>query len=137
LRNDRSINIVTDFAEETARTYRKHSYRFRNVDVILLEGVFLFRRDHRELLDLAIWVDCSFSTALARALTRKQEGLSLPATIRAYETIYFPAQKIHIEKDQPREGADLILANDPYLRPQSFCQRDVPLMTTTRRGNEL
>ena len=131
LRNHRSVNVVTDFAEETARTYRKHTYRFKNVDVLLLEGIFLFKRDYRELFDCTIWVDCSFSTALARALTRKQEGLSLAATITAYDTIYFPAQRIHMEKDHPREAADLVFANDPYLGRHSFYQRDVPLMAST------
>lgn len=119
LRNHRSVNVVTDFAEETAGTYRKHTYRFKNVDVLLLEGIFLFKREYRKLFDLTIWVDCSFSTALARAVTRKQEGLSLAPTIRAYDTIYFPAQKIHIEKDHPREVADLVFANDPP-RPAQF-----------------
>ncbi|SRR6266567_2299176 len=67
---------------------------------------------YRNLFDLTIWVDCSFPTALARALARAQEGLSPAETIRAYETIYFPAQKIHFARDNPRETADLIIDND-------------------------
>ena len=115
LRNQRSISLVADFAEETAKTYRKHTYCFKNVDVLLVEGIFLFKRDYRELFDLTIWIECSFPTALARALERKQEGLSPAETIRAYDTIYFPAQKIHQDKDHPRLLADLIFDNDPYL----------------------
>ena len=112
LREQRSVNLVADLAEETARHYRKHTYSFRNVSVVLVEGIFLFKREYRKLFDLAIWVDCSFSTALARALARAQEGLSPAETIRAYETIYFPAQKIHLVLDNPRETADLIISND-------------------------
>ena len=33
-------------------------------------------------------------------------------TIKAYETIYFPAQKIHFVKDEPQKNADLIFKND-------------------------
>jgi uridine kinase len=131
LRDQRSINLVADFAEETALSFRKHTYCFRNVDVVLVEGIFLFKREYRQLFDLANWVDCSFSTALARALARKQEGLPPALTIRAYDTIYFPAQKIHMEKDHPREAADLIFANDPYLGRQSYYQRDIPHMAST------
>jgi hypothetical protein len=69
----------------------------------------------RELFDLAIWVNCSFPTALARALARTQEALSPAETVRAYETIYFPAQKIHSARDNPRETATLILNNDLSL----------------------
>ena len=64
--------------------------------------------------DLAIWVDCSFSTALARAIERGQEGLTPAETIAAYETIYFPAQRIHFERDDPQATADLILENEFY-----------------------
>ena len=82
--------------------------------MILVEGIFLFKREYRRLFDLAIWVDCSFPTALARALERSQEGLPPAKTIAAYGTIYFPAQEIHFNQDNPRATADLIYDNDPY-----------------------
>ena len=115
LRDRRSVYLVADFVEETARQFRKHVYNIRNVDVILVEGIFLFKQAYRSLFDLAIWVDCSFATALARALQRAQEGLPPAETIAAYENIYFPAQKIHFDQDNPRGSADLILDNDFYL----------------------
>lgn len=130
LRNQRSVSLVADFAEETAKSYRKHTYSFTNIDVVLVEGIFLFKREHRKLFDLAIWVDCSFSTALSRALERKQEGLSPAATIRAYHTIYFPAQRIHLHKDHPREDADLVFDNDQYLGQNNCHQPELALMTT-------
>lgn len=115
LRDRRSVHLIADFVEETARQYRKHTYNIKDVDVILVEGIFLFKQAYRSLFDLAIWVDCSFATALVRALQRAQEGLPPAETITAYETIYFPAQRIHFDQDHPRESADLILDNDFYL----------------------
>ena len=79
-----------------------------------MEGIFLFKQAYRSLFDLAIWVDCSFPTALARALERSQEGLPPARTIAAYGTTYFPAQVIHFNQDNPRAAADLIYDNDPY-----------------------
>ena len=114
LRDQRSIYLVADFVEETAYEYRKHTYNIQNVDVILVEGIFLFKQAYRKLFDLAIWVDCSFATALARALQRVQEGLPPEETLAAYQTIYFPAQRIHFDLDDPRGSADLILENDSY-----------------------
>jgi hypothetical protein len=35
--------------------------------------------------------------------------------VREYETVYFPAQRLHFELDRPRESADLIVTNDPRL----------------------
>jgi uridine kinase len=108
LRNNRSINLDADHTEETALSYRKHRYEYRDVDVILLEGIFLLKRAHRHLFDLAVWVDCSFETALERAIGRGQEGLSPAETIKAFETIYFPAQRIHLARDNPQVTADIL-----------------------------
>ena len=114
LRNRRAVHLVADFAEETASRYRKHTYDFKDVGVIVVEGIFIFKPQYRNFFDLAIWIDCSFPTALARALDRAQEGLSPAKTITAYETIYFPAQRIHLTQDKPREHTDLIFENDTY-----------------------
>jgi uridine kinase len=115
LRERRTHEVVADFAEETATAYRPHTYRFENVDVILLEGIFLFKRAWRGHFDLALWLDCTFETALERALRRGQEGLPSDETIRAYETIYFPAQRIHFARDEPQARADLVVPNDHRL----------------------
>ena len=115
LRDCRSVHLVADFVEETASQYRKHTYDFKDVSVVLVEGIFLFKPQYRKYFDLAIWIDCSFPTALARAIDRAQEGLSPANTIAAYETIYFPAQRIHLAQDKPRENADLIFRNDLSL----------------------
>ena len=79
---------------------------------MLGEGLFLFKPQYRKYFDLAVWIECSFPTALARAIDRAQEGLSPAKTIAAYETIYFPAQRLHLAHDNPREQADLIIEND-------------------------
>ena len=112
LRDRRSVHLVADFVEETASEYRKHIYDFRDVSVVLVEGIFLFKPQYRNHFDLTIWIDCSFPTALARAIDRAQEGLSRANTIAAYGTIYFPAQRIHLAQDKPREHADLIFENN-------------------------
>jgi uridine kinase len=113
LRDRRSIHLVADFVEETASTYRKHTYDYQDVSVVLVEGIFLFKPQYRRCFDLTIWVECSFPTALARAIDRAQEGLSPANTIAAYDTIYFPAQRLHLGRDKPRQNADLIFENDP------------------------
>jgi uridine kinase len=112
LQRKRSHSGIMNFTEETAPTYRSEPYAFQNVDVIVLECIFLFKRRYRHHFDFAIWIDCSFETALKRAIARRQENLPEDETIRAYETIYFPAQRIHLREDRPRETADLIIKND-------------------------
>jgi len=126
LRDRRSIHLEADFVEETASEYRKHTYDYKDVSVVLVEGIFLFKPQYRKYFDLAIWIDCSFPTALARAIDRAQEGLSPANTIAAYDAIYFPAQRIHLAQDKPRENADLIFENDVYTKnPVLIRQRKI------------
>jgi len=113
LRERRSIRLEADFAEETAADYRRHVYEFQEVEVILLEGIFLLKPAYRSSYDAAIWIECSFATALERALARRQEALSDEDTVAAYRRVYFPAQEIHLARDDPRAAATLILDNDP------------------------
>jgi uridine kinase len=133
LRKRRSIELVSDFAEETATQYRKHMYRFADVDVIVLEGIYLFKRAYRPHFDVALWVDCTFDTALERAVARAQEGLSPKDTIAAYETIYFPAQRLHFRRDDPRASANLLIPNDPAIVQPDSARPAVTLGTPARR----
>jgi uridine kinase len=116
LKEKRSFRLEADLADPTnSSAYRRHVYQFDNLDVVVLEGIFLLRRSYRGHHDFAVWVDCTFETALERALQRGQEGLPPDETVRDYETIYFAAQRIHLDRDNPREAADLIIPNDPRL----------------------
>jgi uridine kinase len=119
LRDRRTLRLEADYAEETATAYCKHVYDFADADVILLEGIFLLKREYRGHFDLSVWLDCTFETALERALSRRQEGLPPAETVRAYETIYFPAQRIHLERDNPRAAASRVIPNDPRLQART------------------
>src|SRR5947207_7711740 len=85
LKENREVSFVADCADAKGNR-RKHSYEFRRIDIVLLEGIFLFRPAYRSCFDLTVWVDCSFATALKRAITRCQEGLPPAETVKAFET---------------------------------------------------
>jgi uridine kinase len=112
LRDTRRVNVNSDFATETATAFRKHRYDFRQIDIVILEGIFLFKSAYRRHFDLKIWIDCSFATALQRAITRCRENLLPRETKLVFETIYFAAQQIHRDRDDPRGAADIVLSND-------------------------
>jgi len=115
LRERRSLRVEMEFAEETATAYRRQAWQFEDIDIILLEGIYLLKRAFQSYYDLSFWIDCSFETALERAIDRAQEGLPAEETIKAYRTIYFPAQEIHFLRDHPRAAANAIINNDPRL----------------------
>jgi uridine kinase len=63
LKASRRVQLEADFTEETALTYRRETYSFDDIDVILLEGIFLLKQQFQQLYDLSIWIDCTFETA--------------------------------------------------------------------------
>jgi uridine kinase len=115
LRANRRARVTMEWVDETATASRPYTYDFQDVDIIVLEGAYLFKRAYRSHFDLAVWVDCSWETALERAIARSQEGLSPEETVKAYRTIFFPAQEIHFVRDNPRGSVDLIVPNDPLV----------------------
>lgn len=116
LRANRSVWLKANYVEETATQYRQKIYDFQNVDIAILECVFLFQPAFEHYFDLKVWVDCRFETAIGR----RQEGLSPAETASAFEAIFFPAQHLHLERDDPRGRADIVYPNDPRLnRPDS------------------
>jgi uridine kinase len=122
LRDRRFLRLEADYTDETATEYRRHLYEFEDIDVIALEGIYLLKRAFRSHYDLSYWIECSFDTALERAISRAQEGLPPEGTIRAYRTIYFPAQEIHFQRDNPQAAATMIVNNDERLGPVSWVE---------------
>jgi uridine kinase len=114
LRDHRGVDVLADCGDAKATSYRKHKYEFNDIDVIVVEGIFLFKPRYRHHFDLRVWIDCSFECALERAIERGQEGLPPDETKKAFQTIYFPAQQIHLARDDPRENADILFANYNY-----------------------
>jgi uridine kinase len=109
LRAARSVELRTTLRTLDGGEF-EHDYRLADLDVLILEGIFLLKRELRPRYDFSVWIECSFETALQRALARNQEGLADDALVRDYETIYFPAQELHRRLDDPRAHANLVVA---------------------------
>jgi uridine kinase len=110
LKGNRGVDLPADCSDARGNR-RNHRYAFHKIDIVLLEGIFLFKPAYRHHFDLTAWVECSFETALKRGVERGQEGLSPAETIKAFETIYFPAQRIHFARDNPQRDVDFIIDN--------------------------
>ena len=62
LQNQRAIYLKKTLTGQFGIPFEQ-IYDFQNVDVILLEGIFLFKRNLRENYDIAFCIDCSFETS--------------------------------------------------------------------------
>ncbi len=112
LKQNSKVDLTVDFLKETSTAFQTQRYFYEDIEIILLEGIFLFKRAYVQHFDLRVWIGCSFDTAIKRAIDRAQEGLTPEQTITAYETIYFPAQKIHFTNDLPQDSADMSVDNN-------------------------
>ena len=78
LRDTGSVEVTVDHVEETATAYARRTYAFRDIDIILLEGIYLLGPEYAGHYDLSVWIDCSFDTALERAIRVHRRGCRLP-----------------------------------------------------------
>jgi uridine kinase len=107
----RSIRTTASLIDLATDGSHVQSFELHDIDIVLLEGIFLFKRAHRDRYDLSIWIECSFEKALERAIARNQEGQSSEELVRDYERIYFAAQRMHFALDEPRAFADMLIEN--------------------------
>lgn len=112
LQKCRSIYLETKGIQTDADIYYPLLYNYRNIDILLLEGIFLFKRKYLSYYDYKIWVDCTFETGLKRALQRNVEKLGEEGLIHDYKTYYYPAQRLHFKKDNPCQTAEFNFDNN-------------------------
>ncbi len=111
LQRHRSVALEIELTGQSGQP-RPYVYDLQDVDIILLEGIFLLKRSLLHHYDRTIWVECSYETALQRALHRNQENLPPDAIIHDYRTLYFPAQAVHQDRDRPQTIANYRYIND-------------------------
>ncbi len=76
--------------------------------VLVVEGVFIFRREIRDLFDFRIWIDLTPEEGL-RLAVRRTRDLEYYGSVEAIESRYrsrfFEGQKLHFELDDPQSHA--------------------------------
>lgn len=108
----RSIRLTTRGIRTDRDVFDEIEYRFDGVEVVLLEGILLFQRSLVGRFDLRVWIECSFETAVRRALARNVEDLPAERLLEDYERIYHAAQRHHFAVDEPQRRADIVLLNE-------------------------
>ena len=86
-------------------------FDFTGPGFLIVEGVFLFRKELRDWFDLKIWIDIDFDTAMDRVVNRSRDSRygDADAIRHRYDTRFFPTQRFHIQRDDPAGAADIVL----------------------------
>jgi phosphoglycolate phosphatase len=97
---------------ETDKANVERQYTVTPDTVIIVEGVFLFRKELAPYLDYKIYLDIPFEESKRRAIIRDPA-----ATILKYDTKYLPAQQKYIQEYSPASMADMVIDNTDWHRP--------------------
>lgn len=73
------------------------------VGVIIVEGVFLQRKEWRDFFHYMVYLDCSRETRFLRESPETQKNLP------KFQSRYWKAEEYYLEVELPRERADLVI----------------------------
>ncbi|MCU4992042.1 kinase [Bacillus cereus] len=73
------------------------------VGVIIIEGVFLQRKEWRDFFHYMVYLDCPRETRFLRESPETQKNLS------KFENRYWKAEDYYLETESPKDRADLII----------------------------
>lgn len=77
-------------------------------EIVLVEGVFLLRKELYHWWDFTVWIEVDTSVIMNRAIKRDKEYFGDERTVqRVYENRCLPAQDYHIRRDLPKQNADI------------------------------
>lgn len=100
------FNHHTDSFVDTPKMKANHN------DVLIFDGIFLFRPELKDYWDVKIFVDVPFSVTIPRAIKRDGDEAKVQ-----YEKRYVPGQKLYLQEAQPMEQADIIIDNSDFENP--------------------
>jgi uridine kinase len=124
--------LLEPLGPQGTRRYRTAAFDFRTEsrvelpvrtagedDLLIFEGVFLFRPEINHFWDVRIFLEVSFETNLARALERDGYLFGSREEIeKRYRAKYIPGQQIYLQTVKPHEKADFLIDNDDFLNPR-------------------
>lgn len=87
-------------------------FEFVGPCIIIVEGVFIFKKEYSSIFSYKIWIDIDFDTGIERALKRKRDieyYKDKDELLNRYLGRFYKGQKLHMKLDNPKEHCDYIL----------------------------
>lgn len=108
-----SINIEQEIElyDKDNDCYSIKSYFVKNKTVIVVEGIFLQRKELQGLFDYMVYIDVPEEVRMCRVLKRDTYIGNEQQITDKYENRYFPAERHYFNKYSPDRKADFIICN--------------------------
>ncbi len=91
----------------------RKEFSFSADTIVIMEGVFLFRKELSPYIDYGIFLEIPFEESKKRAKRRDIE-----AVLKKYDEKYLPAQKKYLREYPPTKTADMLIDNSDWEHPK-------------------
>jgi len=94
-------SIKTSVNLDDSESPRQVNYDFEDIDIILIEGVYLIQSAFLDLYDYTCWVKSNFDAAFQRLHDQVGIEESQEALVNLFEMLIKPAGQYHLYADDP------------------------------------
>ncbi|KYZ68995.1 kinase [Bacillus sp. GZT] len=101
LQNETKLNLP--FYHDETDLCEMKKVQIPIVGVIVIEGVFLQRKEWRDFFHYMVYLDCPRETRFLRESKKTQKNLS------KFENRYWKAEDYYLEMESPKDLADLVI----------------------------
>lgn len=109
IRNNSDDCISVELYDKDHDIYFTQSFPIHDNTIVIVEGIFLQRKEYSNLFDYMIYIDIPEEDRLHRVLKRDTYIGNKQQIIDKYKNRYFPAEHRYIEEYRPGENADFVL----------------------------
>jgi uridine kinase len=109
IKNSNEAYIDIELYDKDNDTYFLERYEIHENTIVIVEGVFLQRKEYHDIFDYMIYLDIPEEIRLQRVLKRDTYIGNEQQIIDKYKNRYFPAEHRYIEENQPQKNADFII----------------------------
>ncbi|MBM7585792.1 uridine kinase [Bacillus pakistanensis] len=98
-----SDQLTLPFYDPQTDTHGHKNIILPKTCLIIIEGVFLHRREWRDYFDYSVYLDCPWDKRFLRESEQTQKNMA------KFENRYWKAEEYYLKLEDPENGADLVL----------------------------
>ncbi|KFM98857.1 hypothetical protein D0U04_14430 [Bacillus clarus] len=101
LQGENQLHLL--FYKDETDSHQMREITIPNLSIIVIEGVFLQRKEWRDYFHYMVYLDCSREKRFLRESEDTQKNLS------KFENRYWKAEEYYLEMELPKQRADLVI----------------------------
>ncbi len=109
IKSNKKDYINIELYDKDNDTYCEQRIAICKNTIVIVEGIFLQRKEYNNIFDYMIYIDIPEEVRLKRVLKRDTYIGDEQQIIDKYENRYFPAEHRYIEEYQPQMKADYVI----------------------------